>query len=67
MASDLEKHPPRQVACSRCGAEFTCTQSEACWCNEEAIRLPMPRGGEDCLCADCLRKAAAQASQTPQA
>jgi hypothetical protein len=30
-----------------------------CWCAEETARLPMPVEGEDCLCRDCLRKAAA--------
>jgi len=25
------------------------------------VRLPMPLDGEDCLCRECLRKAAAQA------
>jgi hypothetical protein len=29
---------------------------------DEAFRLPMPVEGEDCLCADCLRKAAEQAA-----
>jgi hypothetical protein len=29
-----------------------------CWCAEETARLPMPVDGEDCLCRECLRKAA---------
>jgi hypothetical protein len=47
------------VVCSGCGAEFTCALSARCWCAEEPARLPMPPGTEDCLCRDCLRKAAA--------
>jgi hypothetical protein len=31
---------------------------DSCWCAEETARLPMPVAGEDCLCRDCLRKAA---------
>ncbi|HTO64530.1 MAG TPA: hypothetical protein VMM15_25155 [Bradyrhizobium sp.] len=48
----------RRLACRRCGTAFSCTGTEACWCAEESVRLPMPRAGEDCLCRDCLRKAA---------
>jgi len=29
---------------------------------DEAYRLPMPSDGGDCLCPDCLRKAAARAA-----
>gem|GEM_PF-3432036 len=50
--------PSRQVVCSRCGTAFTCALSGPCWCAEETVRLPMPSDGEDCLCRDCLRKAA---------
>jgi hypothetical protein len=32
---------------------------------EEAYRLPMPSDGGDCLCPDCLRKAAARAADAP--
>jgi hypothetical protein len=49
---------PRRLACSRCGTEFTCGLDESCWCAEETARLPMPDDGEDCLCRQCLRKAA---------
>jgi hypothetical protein len=48
----------RQIVCSRCGSEFTCALSGPCWCAEETFRLPIPTDGEDCLCPDCLRKAA---------
>jgi len=48
----------RRIACHRCGTEFACTGDEACWCAVESARLPMPRAGDDCLCRDCLRKAA---------
>jgi ribosomal protein S14 len=52
---------PRRLACSRCGTEFGCDLSGHCWCAEETARLPMPVKGEDCLCRECLRKAAAEA------
>lgn len=48
----------RRLACSRCGTEFGCDLSGSCWCAEETARLPMPVKAEDCLCRDCLRKAA---------
>ena len=51
--------PPRL---RRCGTEFSCNPSGPCWCSEEAFRLPMPVDGGDCLCPDCLRKAAAAAA-----
>jgi hypothetical protein len=59
MTNRLETTPSRRLACSRCGTEFACTQSETCWCVEETARLPMPLDSEDCLCRECLRKAAA--------
>jgi hypothetical protein len=49
----------RRLACSGCGTAFTCGLGVDCWCAEETARLAMPAGGEDCLCRDCLRKAAA--------
>jgi len=48
----------RRLFCHRCCTAFSCTGDEACWCTEESVRLPMPRAGDDCLCRDCLRKAA---------
>jgi hypothetical protein len=58
MNNWLGNEAVRRLACYRCGTGFTCTGNEACWCAEEAVRLPMPRAGEDCLCRDCLRKVA---------
>ncbi|HXH47111.1 MAG TPA: cysteine-rich CWC family protein [Bradyrhizobium sp.] len=52
----------RRLVCSRCGTEFGCDLSGNCWCAEETAKLPMPLEGEDCLCRECLRKAAAQAA-----
>jgi hypothetical protein len=60
MTNRLEMPPARHLACSRCGTEFSCTRSETCWCAQEDVRLAMPREGDDCLCRECLRKAAAQ-------
>jgi hypothetical protein len=34
---------------------------------DEAYRLPMPADGGDCLCPDCLRKAAARAEDAASA
>jgi hypothetical protein len=62
MTDQLPELPARCVVCSRCGTEFSCAQSGPCWCAEEEFRLPMPLDGEDCLCRDCLRKAASEAS-----
>jgi hypothetical protein len=58
---------PRRLACARCGAAFECGSTVGkCWCAEADFRLPMPAAGstEDCLCAECLRKAA-QAARLP--
>jgi hypothetical protein len=51
----------RSLTCARCGAAFDCgSTAGACWCAAEDFRLPMPPAGstDDCLCPDCLRKAA---------
>jgi hypothetical protein len=52
----------RRLTCSGCGTDFSCSLSGECWCDEETVRLPMPVDGEDCLCRECLRKAAATLS-----
>jgi hypothetical protein len=65
MTNRLEIAPSRLLACSRCGTEFTCDPAGPCWCAEEVARLPMPVDDGDCLCRDCLRKAAAQISIAP--
>jgi hypothetical protein len=50
---------PRRLICARCGAAFDCGLSGDCWCAAEPYRLPMTKAWlEDCLCRDCLRKAA---------
>jgi hypothetical protein len=59
MTDHPETASSRRLACSRCGTEFSCTRDSQCWCVEEAARMPMPREGEDCLCRECLRRAAA--------
>jgi len=59
MTNRIESPLPRRLACSRCGTVFQCDPAGSCWCKEETVRLPMPLEGEDCLCRDCLRKAAA--------
>jgi len=64
MTNRLGNPPPRRLFCSGCGTQFTCDPAGACWCAEETARLPMPVAGEDCLCRDCLRRTAAQRSQT---
>jgi hypothetical protein len=66
MANRSENPAPRRLACSGCGTEFGCDLSGTCWCAEETARLPMPVEGGDCLCRDCLRKAAAQVSVRPE-
>jgi hypothetical protein len=54
----------RRLACSRCGTEFACNPEGDCWCAGETARLPMPVESDDCLCRDCLRKAAAGVSNS---
>ena len=61
MTNRKENPPSRRLACAGCGTEFTCSLSGPCWCAEED-RLPMLLDGSDCLCPDCLRKAAHAAS-----
>jgi hypothetical protein len=50
------------LVCEACGSEFSCDSGGACWCFDEAVRLPLPIDGrhayQDCLCRDCLRKIA---------
>jgi hypothetical protein len=54
--------PKRRLTCARCGASFDCGLGGACWCAAEPYRLPLAADlSEDCLCPDCLRKAAAAA------
>ena len=52
--------PPQCLACGRCGTSFECGASAgACWCMDEAYRLPMPDATDAaCLCPACLRAAA---------
>ena len=54
--------PLRRITCARCGTPFECgVNAGACWCMEEAYRLPMPDDrAADCLCPGCLRAAAAK-------
>ena len=68
MTAAIASKPQRQIACARCGAVFACSQSADCWCAAEAYRLPMTKAWlEDCLCPDCLRKAAALLTQSHRA
>jgi hypothetical protein len=67
MTNGTESPLFRRLACSRCGAEFDCDPSGSCWCKYETLRLPMPVAGENCLCRNCLRKAAEQVGRKPAA
>ena len=71
MSTEIFQNAERRLTCARCGREFGCSRDniEACWCNAEPYRLPMPTdpaasglaatsGG--CLCPSCLREAAAK-------
>jgi hypothetical protein len=63
MAADVLP-APRRLNCARCGAAFDCGLGGECWCAAEPYRLPMSGAtAEDCLCPDCLRKAAEMASR----
>jgi hypothetical protein len=57
-SQNRKPEPPRAI-CARCGAAFACDPGGDCWCMHVDARLPMPPAGETCLCADCLRAAAA--------
>jgi hypothetical protein len=61
MTNRLETRS-RNLACAGCGTEFTCCLPGPCWCREQEFRMPMPLDGSDCLCPECLRKAAAGAA-----
>ncbi|WP_442935637.1 hypothetical protein [Nitrobacter sp. NHB1] len=67
MTRQPERQTVRRLVCSGCGTEFGCELSGNCWCAEETARLPMPTQGGDCLCRDCLRKAAGAASSSRKA
>jgi HAD superfamily hydrolase (TIGR01509 family) len=58
----------RSLVCERCGTGFSCALSGDCWCTAEPVQLPLPAAGSgaDCVCPDCLRKAAAHAAATWQ-
>jgi hypothetical protein len=58
---------PRRLACARCGTAFDCALGGECWCAAEPVRLPLTAAGvsEDCLCPQCLRKAA-EAAPAPR-
>ncbi|WP_438278641.1 cysteine-rich CWC family protein [Nitrobacter sp.] len=62
MTHQIGQQNQRRLVCSGCGTEFGCDLSGNCWCAEETARLPMPAQGGDCLCRNCLRKAAAHSS-----
>jgi hypothetical protein len=59
-AGTMSKAPAtRRLACARCGAAFDCGLGGDCWCVAEPYWLPLTNDtSEDCLCPDCLRKAA---------
>ena len=57
MTDRTETSAFRRLACSRCGAEFECNPGGDAGVRMR-FRLPMPVAGEDCLCRECLRKAA---------
>ena len=55
--------PPRLRALRH--ARSTAALGGECWCAAEPYRLPLTAAGanEDCLCPQCLRKAAAQSER----
>lgn len=58
----------RRIASARCGEVFTCGLDGACWCAVEPYRMPMTSPAtEDCLCPECLRRAAAALETARQA
>jgi hypothetical protein len=65
MTDPLGASATRRIACSGCGTEFGCSPGSSCWCAEETVRMPMPVESADCLCRDCLHKAAARVTAAP--
>jgi hypothetical protein len=63
MTNQTESLAFRRLACARCGVEFACNPGGSCWCKDETARLPIPVAGEDCLCRDCVRKAAKRTAE----
>ena len=54
----------RDRVCESCGKEFSCGASlRGCWCSEieltDETRASLKACYSDCLCRDCLEKAAA--------
>ena len=61
-ATPIANPRERNIACARCGKAFECGLGGDCWCAAEPYRLPVAKSAnEDCLCRDCLRKAAREA------
>jgi len=42
-----------ETRCGACGAPFDCNPGPDCWCTQ-LPQLPMPKGGDGCLCPACL-------------
>ncbi len=64
MSATTKTPQPRRLACAHCGTSFDCGLTAECWCASVPARLPVPGNmpgdtAEDCLCPECLRKAAA--------
>ena len=60
LDSSAAQPPARRLACARCGTTFDCGLGGDCWCAALPYRVPLTDAGrgEDCLCPNCLRKAA---------
>ena len=57
--------PYADSACARFSVSFDCGLSAECWCAAEPYRLPMTKAWiEDCLCPECLHKAADALAQS---
>jgi len=61
MSTEPALAPRAQLACTACGARFTCDPQGDCWCAHVDVRLPMPAPGATCLCSACLTRAAREA------
>lgn len=58
----------RAIVCAACGGPLTCTPG-ACWCDSvtltDDVRATLRARYDDCLCANCLRTAAAAVTTAP--
>jgi len=47
----------RTVVCERCNTEFSCLNSDKCWCASlPYVRYDLTNKYNNCLCKECLKE-----------